>query len=1582
VKNSKNSQVLGNTSTKAEIGILVSASDSVLLESNIVYMHSSAGIQLAEDAPYAKLYSNRVGSSSEFSDKKSKGKGLVVYSHKNIIGGSPENANFISHNALGGVEINAADSNLITFNSIFQNDTVFDVHRHFAISHINNGNRLKEAPSIDSSVTIAANHRFTVMGTAAPGDTVHLYRSEGYYQDARYFVSMAVAGSDGRWEALIDTSKLKRTVLVADSDDTNIDNFYGEPSGAVNIEPVFPQPPLRNNTFSIVATATDADANTSPLSGVFFLGTCYVCNSDDSGNNDFPLPNSLRQAVKCANSVKQKAEIKVAIELANTPVYAEIPMIPFSNELGLAFDGKSLIGLKEKLAITSANYIDTLGIDSLSTFWVLNNIPAHISIKNLEVSNFDTCFVFNSPKAVSLSGIDFKNLKPHGTSIKFPYAAAAYSFDSLNFSSSVNSSYLVFADGLKDFRITNCSFNQSNKPAVRMAGVSGFVLENNKFVMPYADTLGVVEVALSADISLNYNEFDLSPAQIGIAMRKSSGAINNNEFTSKPFTIGQNHNLPESLVVKSSLPLYLFMADTVSFSKNKFKGVAESSIKALRSSNLSLSGNSYSRSTVASVHLDRCSLVSFIAEEFQELDSLGINLIRSSQVAISACIADKFTDTEVKAISLNYGKGDKSNAEKPIPVIDRYMVAKEKDGDCKEPEERYGLYLAGTSEPGDKIEIFFTDSLKNTLNKYLKDSDAKADSSGLWETYIPRELYYKAPFNKWYHFTATATDTSGNTSELAKRFSFSNPTADFVVRNTNDSGPESLREAIENTNCSDVRAQILFQIPGSGSKTISLNDSLPVLWPFLGVDIKGGSQLAYRHAIDTNTLYDNAKILLDGSKIAKGKNIFLFTDSCYSSVVDSLAIINTATPLRVENSKTVFRNLNILGGDGNRDTAIVISNAENTKILDSYIGNYYMGVYIGGQSASNTVEKDSIYRVDIAVKLFGDTKSNTIRNNTFVYDSAGVHVVFAPAHNYIGKNIFGAYSHSARPNAVLIESSNSQDIVANEVYYAETIDDAALFVVTGSSRGTSFRENRIGLYKDNSYSKFVNTGAIWLRSEHADSVISNTVISSNEIVGSKNPIRINNAAGGSITGNMIGIDRGQKLRNDKDDFSEVPGISGVAIDIDSSVSISITGNMVVNYTGAALRATKSDMITMDKNILFSEKATDKKAIDFYVSDSLVRTNKGIDAPVVSGDLIQSINRVKMWGTAPANSKVQIYEAFGESEQSLVYFNTISVGADGKWEIILPIENFGFSKYNKFVTQATKDGRSSEFSSLYKLKTDLCSLNGQNINILERLYEPCPGSDFELDATLGGLNYEWIAKGNEFATITTQKARIEKSASMTLKLTGIGGCPHTEDFEVRYKPEPVMPDFLVTSNNFVGETIVAVAIIRDKGNSVFTWELSMNASSNDNMLIEKERSRIYSYTVNNFSFTAHEEDSIRIALISNKGECFKRIDKAIYVRHRNPNDEDPFSIASGINLIYVHPSPVAHGQDAWAYINLSSKEEAKLTVYSSLGAQVYEKLIAKDSGDLAELDIKHLNAGTYFLRVQTVYADLTYLFIVQ
>jgi len=110
----------------------------------------------------------------------------------------------------------------------------------------------------------------------------------------------------------------------------------------------------------------------------------------------------------------------------------------------------------------------------------------------------------------------------------------------------------------------------------------------------------------------------------------------------------------------------------------------------------------------------------------------------------------------------------------------------------------------------------------------------------------------------------------------------------FIVSNTNDSGPSSLRQAILDANLAPGADTITFLIPGAGVHTISPLSTLPPLTDNAGVTIDGYTQPGSRP--NRLPIGDNAVLLIELDGAALGAGQFGLTLQCSSNLVRGLVI--------------------------------------------------------------------------------------------------------------------------------------------------------------------------------------------------------------------------------------------------------------------------------------------------------------------------------------------------------------------------------------------------------------------------------------------------------------------------------------------------------------------------------------------------------------------------------------------------------------------------------------------------------------------------------------------------------------------
>ncbi len=279
---------------------------------------------------------------------------------------------------------------------------------------------------------------------------------------------------------------------------------------------------------------------------------------------------------------------------------------------------------------------------------------------------------------------------------------------------------------------------------------------------------------------------------------------------------------------------------------------------------------------------------------------------------------------------------------------------------------------------------------------YLGSTNVATDGSGngSFNVSLPGTLTGR-------YITATATDTNGNTSEFSAQFFAASDIAatNFVVINTNDSGPGSLRDAITNANgyISAGNDTITFAIPGAGPHIISPASALPQLTDPVTID--GFTQTNAAANTLTNGLNTVLKIHLDGAGAGAG--------------VDGL---------QVAVSGCIIRGLAITGftQDG-----VDISRGTGSSVEGCFIGMTTDGVTKAGNLGSGVNLSSSNA---IASVIGGETPAarNLISANTsygVAINSARQNIV---AGNLIGTDLTGTLARANTNSGVFISGATAK----------------------------------------------------------------------------------------------------------------------------------------------------------------------------------------------------------------------------------------------------------------------------------------------------------------------------------------------------------------------------------------------------------------------------------------------------------------------------------------------------------------------------------------------------------------------------
>ncbi len=1537
---SKEALVSSNMITQARIGIVVRSSEQSSLVSNTIYGHDSTGILAEPGSGRLLIASNLIGSESITLGNTSPGSGMEIYSSGNCIGGADTLANRVLRNERGGVLINGGTGNRITYNIFLDNDTTDAEPGHFAIWHKENGNESKASPVITHFEEVSRNWQYRVYGTSEPYDTIHLYRSDGHYQNARFFAGKGVADASGKWAVLADTT------------------YFGQQ--------------LRHATLTLVATATDARDNTSQFSNIIYIGTCYTKVSDDNGDNRYPVPNSFRQAVLCANQQPDKALLLFSL---NSDQTLQIPlrreMLRLDNPGGAYLNGLNLqatdvvnadgsigvTGTRDSILITKGFYP---AFSDTTVFWRISGNSDRTRLVNLHVQLFDTALVLQSPETVEISKMKFAGIRRFAIVLE-NHTTGAH-LDSLQMMSSPAGALLSAGKGAKDIVLKN-SIIMSAKSGVVAEGASGLRITGNRFrELPVAVQLSEIDT-----LHIEANTFTGGPAtRRGLGIERSAVAtITGNIFEKFEKGIPVRVSTSEKFVIK----------------ENTFSDKMDTTMALYSLSASEIRTNRLKETVKVSFFAESCDSVLFAENIVERTQGAGFDIVRSEKMKLSKNLIQSKPEKagDLPLIDIHKGQnGVASNRSKNEPVIEGYMVTRQKD--CG--EEGLGIYLYGQAEPGDYIEIFASDTAMTLFKEFIVSDTA--DAGGKWMIRIPKEKYERDP-DYIFSFSATATGAYNNTSGESETYSFDNVINRVVVTNTADSGPGSLRNAVDEINCSDLHTVVYFEIDELAPYVIVLEDTLPEIEAYLGFTMDGATQKEYNDSLKKE---GDPTVTIDGSGLAAGMSLFVLTRDCDSSVIAGLTLLNTPVPVRLYNGGDRLEKLVIQSRLMRRDTAVLVQGNANT-ISGSTISGYERGIYIAGNA--NRVSGNILKDISLTLEIEGNRKDNTISENTIVPDSVAIAINGAQVPNFISKNKIGEWHKPLRYPAIRLHNASYQSISGSVIPYGAAYagDTLSAFILIGdSSNYNTLSKNRIGMDDTAAVTLKGNMPGIRISTFLPGQKLFGNNLTGNEVAGLTVPaLVINNAESGIIADNYFGVDSAYVQRDFLPHFKAVAGIDTTAILVMNSSLLTFAGNDLVNFRDYGIDVRSSDRIMIRQNKIYSE-YSELKGIQLNHGTDRA-SNGNVQAPVIDTNDIVSQDRILLTGTSGyPQSEIQVFAGFTPDAQdtvahSLRYIASTFTQSDGSWRIELPSSDFGFNKYNRYIAQVNDGLNSSEFSDIYTVRSLLCLLRERGIDLLGDLYEPCPESQFTLDAQLAGLHYEWTS--DAYAdTIRSKIAAIDTSGYMTLTLKDDFGCEWQEDFEVRYKERPADPLFIVSSNNFVSDTIVLVDVYTghlqeykwdytDGLELVSLTELTSYAGPDSIVYAKGMEVRFIAPDTGMYTITQH---SIRDG-------CFVKLDKDIRVVHKTPGQPDPYILDPGKSSLLVYPSPYPAGEGGNAFITTPGTAETEIQVLDELGRVYYSATVSGKKSYNIPLRGNTLPAGhTYIIKMNTGSTSLSYKFSVQ
>jgi parallel beta-helix repeat protein len=261
--------------------------------------------------------------------------------------------------------------------------------------------------------------------------------------------------------------------------------------------------------------------------------------------------------------------------------------------------------------------------------------------------------------------------------------------------------------------------------------------------------------------------------------------------------------------------------------------------------------------------------------------------------------------------------------------------------------------------------------------------------------------------------------------------------ATFTVNNTNNSGPGSLRSAINAANGTAAADTIRFAI-GAGVQTITPTTMLPTLTQ--PVKINGYTQPGAAPATATSAA--QIKIVLDATNVGRGldvggdgmeirgldiqraQDVGIFLEGSDNVVAGNYigtGVNGSAARPNANYGIQVFAQDNQIGGPNVEDRNVLSGNGLAEVYLDSGTGHVVEGNYIGSdaagaadissasgvdvESSGSELRDNLISAENTGVNVYGD--NNTLQGNQVGTDAAGT----AALANSVGINVLGGHGN-------------------------------------------------------------------------------------------------------------------------------------------------------------------------------------------------------------------------------------------------------------------------------------------------------------------------------------------------------------------------------------------------------------------------------------------------------------------------------------------------------------------------------------------------------------------------------------------
>jgi VCBS repeat-containing protein len=638
-----------------------------------------------------------------------------------------------------------------------------------------------------------------------------------------------------------------------------------------------------------------------------------------------------------------------------------------------------------------------------------------------------------------------------------------------------------------------------------------------------------------------------------------------------------------------------------------------------------------------------------------------------------------------------------------------------------------------------RVEFFKADADGQEGKAFLGFDTYAASQAGLTKVFT---FAAAAQITAGDKIVATATDSNGNTSEFSVNTAVQSTGCNLIVVNTLDSGPGSLREAI---NCANSTPNIdysgdsvvdpdviTFNIPGTGVKTIGVTTNLPAITEAVVLD--GYTQ----PGASTNT---NAIDDADPNKRGfNGTLLIELTDN--GSAIDGLSIASVA-------AGSVVRGLVI-----NHFSHNGINLGSGSVVEGCFIGTDATGTLDRGNHGSGIVASGANSRIGGTSPASRNIVSNNwywgIELANFGLSALGNNVVQG---NFVGTDASGTKALGNRQIGVLLYQVGRDTVGGTQSGARNIISGNSVGINVQVSTGNTIQGNYIGVDVTGAKA-LANSGAgIVLDIGGATMIGGTTAAARNVISGNGAGIFV----GGSeniIQGNFIGVDASgtQPLGNTADGIhisrgefdnlvgGTVPGAANViafnggnAVSLQETYRHSILANSIFSNGGLGIDIEPSGPNPNDPG---DEDNGANYQQNFPEISSVVRSGATLTLHYVVPSL-------------PTNSvyplRVEFFKADsdGQEGQTFIGFDTYTAPEAGTTKTISFLPAIPIGVGNKLVATATDNrGDTSEFSgnvtvSGPNVRPMLAEIDGDNAIVVDEstvILASALHSDFNLSAT--------------------------------------------------------------------------------------------------------------------------------------------------------------------------------------------------------------------------------------------------------